>query len=149
MNKIISNILFTVFLIFFQAMFLNHVNFLNFINPYLYIFFIIYFPLKTNRSIFILIALPWLDTSKIRSAIFRPLYRSFFWILLIDVILLGYIGAKPPEGIYLILGRTATIYYFVHFLIILPVLGYYEKTKPLPLSLSEPVVDPHKSSNAI
>ena len=37
-------------------MFLNHVNFLNFINPYLYIFFIIYFPLKTNRSIFILIA---------------------------------------------------------------------------------------------
>ena len=56
MNKIISNILFTVFLIFFQAMFLNHVNFLNFINPYLYIFFIIYFPLKTNRSIFILIA---------------------------------------------------------------------------------------------
>jgi len=100
-------------------------------------------------AIFILIALPWLDTSKIRSAIFRPLYRSFFWILLIDVILLGYIGAKPPEGIYLILGRTATIYYFVHFLIILPVLGYYEKTKPLPLSLSEPVVDPHKSSNAI
>ena len=56
MNKIISNILFTFFLIFFQAMFLNHVNFLNFINPYLYIFFIIYFPLKTNRSIFILIA---------------------------------------------------------------------------------------------
>jgi rod shape-determining protein MreD len=56
MNKIISNILFSVLLIFFQAMFLNNINFLNFINPYLYIFFIIYFPLKTNRSIFILIA---------------------------------------------------------------------------------------------
>jgi len=56
MNKIISNILFSVLLIFFQAMFLNNINFLNFINPYLYIFFIIYFPLKTNRSILILTA---------------------------------------------------------------------------------------------
>lgn len=56
MNNTISNILFAVFLIFFQAMFLNHINFLNFINPYLYIFLIIYFPLKTNRSFFILIA---------------------------------------------------------------------------------------------
>tara|TARA_Y100000766_G_C18836669_1_gene570797 strand:- start:567 stop:1070 length:504 start_codon:yes stop_codon:yes gene_type:complete len=56
MNKIVSNILLSIFLIFFQAMFLNHINFLNFINPYLYIFLIIYFPLKSNRSIFILIA---------------------------------------------------------------------------------------------
>ena len=56
MNKIVSNILSGIFLIFFQAMFLNHINFLNFVNPYIYIFLIIYFPLKTNRSIFILAA---------------------------------------------------------------------------------------------
>ena len=56
MNKVVSNILLGIFLIFFQAMFLNHINFLNFVNPYLYIFLIIYFPLKTNRSIFILAA---------------------------------------------------------------------------------------------
>tara|TARA_B100001057_G_scaffold304969_1_gene305110 strand:- start:1718 stop:2221 length:504 start_codon:yes stop_codon:yes gene_type:complete len=56
MSKILSNILLSVFLIFFQAMFLNHINFLNFINPYLYIFLIIYFPLKTYRSILILTA---------------------------------------------------------------------------------------------
>ena len=56
MNNTISNILFAIFLIFFQSMFLNHINFLNFINPYLYIFLIIYFPLKKNRSIFILMA---------------------------------------------------------------------------------------------
>ena len=56
MSKIVTNILSGIFLIFFQAMFLNHVNFLNFLNPYLYIFLIIYFPLKTNRSIFILTA---------------------------------------------------------------------------------------------
>ena len=56
MNKIVSNILLSIFLIFFQVMFLYHINFISFINPYLYIFLIIYFPLKTNRSIFILTA---------------------------------------------------------------------------------------------
>ena len=92
-------------------------------------------------SIFILMLLPWLDTSKVKSATFRPLYKKFFWVLVITVISLGYLGAKPPEGTYLILARIATIYYFVHFLIILPLLGRYEKTSPLPLSISDPVLN--------
>ena len=50
-------------------------------------------------------------------------------------------GAKPPEGIYLILARIATAYYFFHFLILLPLLGRYEKTEPLPMSISDPVLD--------
>ena len=69
-------------------------------------------------AVFILMFLPWLDTSKVRSAVFRPLYKVFFWILVIDVIVLGYIGANPPEGMYLIIGRIATIYYFVHFFVL-------------------------------
>ena len=92
-------------------------------------------------SIFILMLLPWLDTSKVRSATFRPLYKKFFWILVAMVILLAYLGAKPPEGIYVILARIATAYYFIHFLIILPLLGRYEKTNPLPMSISDPVLD--------
>jgi ubiquinol-cytochrome c reductase cytochrome b subunit len=92
-------------------------------------------------SIFILILLPWLDTSKVRSTAFRPLYKKFYWMLVAMVILLGYLGAKPPEGIYVILARVATAYYFIHFLIILPVLGRYEKTDPLPTSISDPVLD--------
>ena len=92
-------------------------------------------------SIFILILLPWLDSSKVRSAAFRPLYKKFYWVLVAMVILLGYLGAKPPEGIYVILARVATTYYFIHFLIILPVLGRYEKTDPLPTSISDPVLD--------
>ena len=91
-------------------------------------------------SIFILIALPWLDKSKVRSAIFRPIYKYFFWILLIDVLVLGYVGAMPAEGLYLLVARVATIYYFAHFLIILPFLSSYEKTDPLPMSISEPVL---------
>ena len=92
-------------------------------------------------SIFVLVILPWLDTSKIRSAVFRPMYRQFYWILVIDVFLLGYMGAMPAEGTYLLIARIATSYYFLHFLIILPILGRKEKTIPLPLSIAEPVLE--------
>ena len=60
--------------------------------------------------------MPWLDTSKIRSAVFRPLYRQFYWILVADVLILGYVGAMPAEGLYLLIARVATAYYFIHFL---------------------------------
>ena len=75
-------------------------------------------------AILILAALPWLDTSKIRSAVFRPLYKQFYWILVADVLILGYMGAMPAEGLYLLIARVATAYYFLHFLVILPVLGF-------------------------
>ena len=91
-------------------------------------------------AILILAALPWLDTSKIRSAVFRPLYKQFYWILLADVIILGYMGAMPAEGLYLLVARVATAYYFLHFLLILPVLGFKEKTLPVPLSITESVL---------
>ena len=91
-------------------------------------------------SIFILVILPWLDTSKIRSAIFRPIYKQLYWILVLDVIILGYMGAMPAEGTYLLIARVATAYYFLHFLVVLPVLSSVEKTDPLPLSISDPVL---------
>ena len=91
-------------------------------------------------SIFILMALPWLDTSKIRSAVFRPLYKQFYWLLVIDVLVLGYVGAMPAEGIYLLVARIATAYYFIHFLVILPILGRKELTLNVPLSITEPVL---------
>ena len=91
-------------------------------------------------SIFVLVILPWLDTSKVRSAIFRPIYKQFYWFLLADVIILGYMGAMPAEGTYLIIARVATVYYFLHFLIILPILGSKEKTLDVPLSITEPVL---------
>ena len=91
-------------------------------------------------AILILAALPWLDTSKIRSAVFRPLYKQFYWILVADVLILGYVGAMPAEGLYLLVARVATAYYFLHFLLILPILGFKEKTLPVPLSITEPVM---------
>ena len=90
-------------------------------------------------SILILFVLPWLDSSPIRSARYRPWYKQIFWFLVIDVIVLGISGAKPPEGVWLILGRLATVYYFIHFLILMPLIGRLEPTKPLPGSIDESV----------
>ena len=91
-------------------------------------------------SILILFVLPWLDTSKVRSATYRPIYKWLFWILVVDCIVLGIIGALPPEGIALVVGRIATIWYFAHFLIFLPLLGLFETPKPLPSSISDSVL---------
>ena len=59
---------------------------------------------------------------------------------MISAVGLGYLGSKPPEGIYVIASRILTFYYFVYFLVILPLLGIFEKTKPLPNSISESVL---------
>ena len=91
-------------------------------------------------AIAILFVLPWLDRSPVRSARFRPVFRIFFWLLFIDAIALGYLGGKPAEGIYVTLSRVATAWYFLHFLVILPMLSVFENTKPLPKSISEPVL---------
>ena len=90
-------------------------------------------------AIFVMFLLPWLDTSKVRSARYRPLFRQFFVLFIIDCLILGYLGAKPAEGIYIVLARVATVYYFAHFLVILPILGLVEKTKEVPESISAPI----------
>ncbi|PWC48396.1 cytochrome bc complex cytochrome b subunit [Azospirillum melinis] len=91
-------------------------------------------------SIALLAFLPWLDRSKVRSCKFRPVYRQFFWILAIDALILGYAGAMPAEGSWLLIARIGTFYYFFHFLVLLPVLGKLERTRPLPNSISESIL---------
>jgi quinol-cytochrome oxidoreductase complex cytochrome b subunit len=89
-------------------------------------------------AIAVLFVLPWLDRSPIRSAKFRPVYFVLFWVLLADCILLGFCGAMPAEGIWVVLSRLGTVYYFAHFIILLPLLGLYERPINLPLSISNP-----------
>jgi ubiquinol-cytochrome c reductase cytochrome b/c1 subunit len=91
-------------------------------------------------SIIVLFVLPWLDTSPVRSTRFRPLYRPFLFLLLVATIVLGVVGAHRPEGIWVVLGRVSTTYYFLHFLVLLPVLGRLERPLPLPESISRPVL---------
>jgi ubiquinol-cytochrome c reductase cytochrome b/c1 subunit len=93
-------------------------------------------------SILILFVLPWLDTSPVRSARFRPIYRALFWVLVVSTIALGAVGAHRPEGVWVVLGRVATTYYFLHFLVLLPIIGKVERPLPLPESISRPVIPP-------
>lgn len=88
----------------------------------------------------VLFLVPWLDTSKIRSATFRPIYRVIFWLLVVDVVLLGWVGANRPEGAVVLIGRLATSYYFVHFLILMPMVGLFERPLPVPSRISEQVL---------
>jgi ubiquinol-cytochrome c reductase cytochrome b/c1 subunit len=93
-----------------------------------------------GASIVILAFLPWLDTSRVRSGRYRPLFRQFFGVFVLTCIVLGWLGSKPPEGGYVLAARLLTVYYFAYFLIILPLLGLMEKTKPLPTSIADSVL---------
>jgi ubiquinol-cytochrome c reductase cytochrome b/c1 subunit len=91
-------------------------------------------------AIGVLFVLPWLDTSRVRSATFRPIYKWFMLVLVIDVIVLGFCGANPPAGFWIPLSQLATVYYFFHFLILLPILGKIERPLPLPPSIADAVL---------
>ncbi|HEX9647943.1 MAG TPA: cytochrome b N-terminal domain-containing protein [Alphaproteobacteria bacterium] len=100
-------------------------------------------------SILLLFFLPWLDTSPVRSARFRPIYKQVFWLLVADTVVLGIVGANAPNAPvfkgnesfqYVNLGQIATAYYFLHFLVIMPLLGRFETPRPVPVSISEPVL---------
>jgi ubiquinol-cytochrome c reductase cytochrome b/c1 subunit len=91
-------------------------------------------------SLFLLLIVPWLDTSPVRSSRFRPIYKWLFWLLVIDVFALGWVGFNPPQGIVVTVGQIATLYYYVHFLILLPVLGKIERPRPLPTSIATAVL---------
>ena len=100
-------------------------------------------------SILILLFVPWLDTSKVRSGTFRPMFKWFYWLFVVNFVMLGYLGAAPADGVVLGLGvatfsKICTAYYFLYFLVVLPVLGRLEVTRPLPASISEAVLAKHK-----
>ncbi len=91
-------------------------------------------------SILVWMALPWLDRSKVRSGKFRPIYKWFFWVFLANFIFLGYLGGMPAEEPYVTMSQLATAYYFIHFIVILPLLGKLEKTVDLPESIASAVL---------
>ena len=101
-------------------------------------------------AILVWFLLPWLDRSPVRSARYRPLYRKFFYALLIDVAVLGYCGGSPAEEPFVMISQIAAMYYFLHFLVIIPIVSSIEKPDPLPYSITEAVLgaDEHAALGA-
>ncbi len=98
-------------------------------------------------SILVWFFLPWLDRSPVRSGHYRPLFRKFFWFGLIpSVVVLFYCGGSKPEEPYLMLSQLAATYYFLHFLVILPLVSAIERPEPLPFSITEAVLGSDKKA---
>ncbi len=91
-------------------------------------------------SILLLFFLPWLDSSPVKSNRYRPLAKQFFWLLMVDLAILGWVGGLPAEEPYVRISQIASIYYFAHFLIILPIISRIERPLPLPNSIAESVL---------
>jgi len=100
-------------------------------------------------AIVTLALIPWLDTSKVRSTRFRPMLKPFFWLFVLDCILLGYLGSQEPQAVMhlggidlsdLWLARIGTFYYYAFFWAILPLVGLIETPKPLPDSIAKAVL---------
>ena len=77
-------------------------------------------------ALVILLAIPFINTSEIRSSQFRPIFRVFFWLLVVDFLILGWIGQKPVESPFVEVGQIATVFYFTFFIILIPLLGILE-----------------------
>ncbi|MGR3483792.1 MAG: cytochrome b [Paracoccaceae bacterium] len=80
---------------------------------------------------------PWLDTSSVRSGRYRPMFKWWFALLVVDFIVLMWVGAMPAEGIYPYIALIGATYWFAYFLVILPVLGVVEKPLPIPGTIEE------------
>jgi len=79
-------------------------------------------------SLLILLAMPVLDTSRVRGSQFRPLMRFAFWAFVTDFFLLMYLGSQHAEEPYITVGAIATAFYFGWFVIVVPVIGIVENT---------------------
>ncbi|MGD9803988.1 MAG: cytochrome bc complex cytochrome b subunit [Hyphomicrobiaceae bacterium] len=99
-------------------------------------------------SILIWLFVPWLDTSRVRSARYRPIFKWLLILWFFSFVALGYLGAKPPEGIYVFSARIFTIYYFLFFLVLMPIVGVLETPSPMPRSITESVLGEKTAATA-
>lgn len=97
-------------------------------------------------AIAVLFFVPWLDTSKVRSAVYRPWYKLFFWLFLVNAVFLGWLGSRPAEGWYIPAMQVSTLFYFAFFLVAMPILGLIETPRRLPNSITEAVLEKNKGS---
>ncbi len=100
-------------------------------------------------SIVVLLFIPWLDRSKVKSARYRPLYKLFFWLFIADVVFLGWLGSQPISNATILSAQIATAYYFVFFLVIMPFLPKFERNLKVPKSITEDMQEKSKNKGRL
>ncbi|MEJ6396467.1 cytochrome b [Yoonia sp. 208BN28-4] len=88
-------------------------------------------------AIVVMALAPWLDTSSVRSGRYRPMFKWWFALLVVDFIVLMWVGARPAEGIYPYIALLGATYWFAYFLVVLPLLGVLEKPLTPPDTIEE------------
>jgi mono/diheme cytochrome c family protein len=88
-------------------------------------------------AIVVMALAPWLDTSSVRSGRYRPMFKWWFWLFVVNFFVLMWVGAMPAEGIYPYIALIGSTYWFAYFLVILPLLGVIEKPLPQPATIEE------------
>ena len=88
-------------------------------------------------AIVVMALVPWLDTSNVRSGKYRPMFRWWFYLLIVDFVVLMWVGGQTPTEITSWISLIAAAYWFAYFLIILPVLGLIEKPLPTPATIED------------
>ena len=79
-------------------------------------------------SLFILLIMPIVDNSRVRSGQFRPLFKVAFWVFVIDFFLLLWLGSQHPEYPFTVIGQCATVLYFSFFLVLVPLISVCENS---------------------
>ena len=77
-------------------------------------------------ALIVLFLIPFTNTSEVRSTTFRPIFKIFYWLIVSDFLLLGWIGQKPVKDTYVLVGQLATVFYFLFFIVLIPVIGIVE-----------------------
>ncbi|MEJ6500737.1 MAG: cytochrome b N-terminal domain-containing protein [Rhodobacterales bacterium] len=88
-------------------------------------------------SIIVMVFVPWLDTSTVRSGKYRPSFKWWFWLLAVDFVVLTWCGSQPAEGMVPVISLIGASYWFGYFLVVLPLLGVFEKPLPVPATIEE------------
>ncbi len=83
-------------------------------------------------SLIAVVLVPWLDTSRVRSGKYRPSFKWWFWLLVLDFLVLMWCGSQPPSSLIAGISLIGAAYWFGYFLVILPLLGLLEKPLPVP-----------------
>jgi quinol-cytochrome oxidoreductase complex cytochrome b subunit len=79
-----------------------------------------------GAAILVLLLIPFINTSYIRNTTYRPIFKFFFWLFVADYSVLTWIGQMPVRETFIFTGQIATFYYFVFFLVLIPVIGKIE-----------------------